>query len=146
MISAAVVAVPSLTSRWQCDARDLPLVGERLFLCDVQDQPEAKEKRENKHLFPPPYIAQRFFLCVLLLSVPSPFVCLILLLSLAYLYRLHFMVELLTWPPERECNWQPSRPEAWRAKHPVRRDPGRRSSLAYVPGRQHAQNDWSPWT
>lgn len=86
------------------------------------------------------------FFCVLLLSVPSPFVCLILLLSLAYLYRLHFMVELLTWPPERECNWQPSRPEAWRAKHPVRRDPGRRSSLAYVPGRQHTQNDWSPWT
>lgn len=66
------MAVPSLTSRWQCDARDLPLVGERLFPCDVQDQPEAKEKRENKHLFPPPYIAQRkVFLCAFTLCTQS---------------------------------------------------------------------------
>lgn len=61
-----------------------PTAGRRtsLSLWCWRSTTEAAEKRENRHLFPPPYIAQRNPFFVLLLCVPGPFVCLILLLAL----------------------------------------------------------------
>lgn len=65
---------------------------------------------------------------------------------LSRLYRVYFIGVHFTWPPERERNWQPSRPEAWRATLQGRRDPGRRSSQVYVPEtHKHIEaKSWKP--
>lgn len=98
---------------------------------------------EREHLFPPPYNPQTN-LFVFLLSVLYSFVCLSLFslsISTSYRHSVYFTGVLFTWPQERERSWQPSRPEAWRARLQERRDRGRRSSLASVPETHtHTQN------
>ena len=117
------VPVPSLTSRCQYDAGDLPRGGERLFLHRVEER-ETQERWGSRNQFPPPNTT---FSCSHPLLSSSLFACVSLDL------RVCFTGVLFTWPPERGRSWQPSRPGAWRARLQGRRDPGRRSNQACVP-------------
>ncbi len=124
--------VLSLASRCQYDAGDPPLGGEHLFCSDVEDQLKRLKRSEGTDT------------CFLFCIAPNKPFCVLLsvlcrlCLSLSVFCRLSseqsgFYCELFTWPRETGRSWQPSRPAAWRARLRGRRDPGKRSSPAYVP-------------